>query len=99
MLARGLSLEQLQAMSTAEVEMWREYHRRFGFEVDRVVWTVAVAGAAINQAWGSRRKAKDNVAVFWRPKGLSNKELIARLSALPGAKVEFIPKGKANGSR
>lgn len=34
-------------MPAPECALWREYHQRHGFEVDRICWTIAKVGAAV----------------------------------------------------
>lgn len=74
-------------MPAPEWSLWREYHRRYGFESDRVVWTVANAGAALCRAWGAKVPARRLVAQFEAVPGLSGPALAAHLESLPGARV------------
>ena len=95
-----MTLGQVHEMQADELEIWREYHKRFGFPIDRLLWGIALSGAAICRANGSRVEPRKLLPLFWKPGDFARKELIAKLSSLPGAKVEWIPKGKTlDGSR
>lgn len=77
-------------MPMPEFEVWREYHQRYGFPAERIVWAVAKAGARMCRAWGMRVKTEDLLPAFTKHRGLNFAALTAGLAALPGAKVERV---------
>lgn len=83
-------------ITAAELDLWRLFRQRFGFDADRIEGAVALSGAAQCQSWGARVRAEDLVPKFGPRSGLTGKALVAALSRIPGAKVEYIPNKKAD---
>jgi hypothetical protein len=81
-------------ITATELDCWRAYRQRYGFDADRIEAAVANAGAAQCQAWGVRVRAEDLVPKFGPRAGLTGKALVAALAAIPGAKVEYVPHKK-----
>lgn len=92
-LALGCTLGTVCAMSAAEFRFWRAFHRRHGFPVDRLEAAVAIGAAAQCRAWGASVDPQDLIPRFDRSRSMA--ELAARLAALPGAKVTYIPNPEA----
>lgn len=77
-------------MPAPELALWREYHQRYGFEADRIAWTVAKAGAALCRIRGAKINPKDLLPSFVVQRGMSIQAIRAELVALPGARVEKV---------
>lgn len=91
-LALGCTLATVEAMSAAEFFYWVDFRREHGFPTDRIVHAIALSGAAVARALGNRSIVPaDLIPQFSEPRPVSNEVLIALLSGLPGAKVEYVP--------
>lgn len=58
----------LDSLTAAEFALWAAYYQRFGFDVDRLEWATANAGAAAGRAMGARVKPADLIPVFYQRK-------------------------------
>lgn len=91
-----MSLAEVDALPAAEVNLWREYHQRYGWPSERVMWTQALVGANLCGAWGSKKMPRDFVPRFMT-RSEELKEIASRLANLPGAKVRKRPKKVKDG--
>ena len=79
------------AMSAWEFNLWCDYRTKHGFDTDRLEGVTANAGSAAACAMGAKVKASELVPKFARER-MAPALLIAKLSAMPGAKVRKITK-------
>lgn len=85
-------------MSAAEFAFWGAYFRKRGFPVDRLEGATAIAGAAVVRSWGGKVDPADLLPRFG-PRVTDLAVLAAQLSALPGAKVEYVPRPERAAAR
>lgn len=85
-----MTLDTVLAMPAPRFALYREYHQRYGFEVDRIIWTIAKSGSRMCGAWGAKVQPKELIPEFQVERGLPVNVLAAELAALPGAKVSRV---------
>jgi hypothetical protein len=73
----------LQSVTAAEFDLWAEFYRVYGFDVDRVEWASANAGAAAARSMGANIRPADLVPRFSTPhQGSSNAQIMAFFDGL-----------------
>ena len=90
-LRRPLS-ELVATMPAFEYALWLEYYSRFGFDVDRLEWATANAGAAPARAFGSEVTPADLIPRFSEPDPAEKRK---RLTAW----LESLTEGSASGKQ
>lgn len=87
----GVTLDAVLAMPSVQIGVYAEYRRRNGWPSDRARHGTAIAGAAVCQAWGAKVKPEELLPRYASSPAqrFSNTALIAYLSSIPGAKVEY----------
>lgn len=78
------------AMSAAEVAFWRVWFLNNGFPADRVVGTVARAGAYLGRGWGGSASPAELIPRFGPRRRNCPARLLAYLTSLPGAVVRRV---------
>lgn len=86
------SIARTLALSGAEFAFWGQFYRRYGFPVDRLEGTAALAGAYVCGSNGMKVEPRDLIPKWGR--GRSAKTLAAAFAGIPGAKVERKPREK-----
>lgn len=54
----------LTHMSAAELSLWADYYRRYGFTNERTEWATAIAGTVMAGTMGWKGKAADLIPKF-----------------------------------
>ncbi len=68
--------ELLTGMTATEYALWLAFYRHFGFDVDRLEWVTANAGAVAAAAWGAKVKSEEIIPRFAPPDPQAKRRLL-----------------------